>query len=326
MARSELSNTFAFSWSRHQMFYQCPRKLYWYYYGSWEGWRADAPAQARLAYRLKQIKSLEMLVGETFHEELATILRRRPDPPAAVPVAHLIADMERRLLKRIRESRNADWDRYGNPRHYTILFEDYYQAGVTQAMEDAALAVLRRCVAGLASDPFGRRAFAVEKEKLVYVDPPRGGDGAERGVRHGDILLYASPDLVVRGKERGLHIVDWKTGRPYAPNDAQLAVYGLFVSRRFGVALEDLTAHVVYLAAGTRRTINVAEGVAEATRAIDTFVEDVRSRLTDPDKNLAGDPSRFPMTEQRWRCRRCAFRELCGRADEPAEAPGADDP
>ena len=78
---AELTNEFAFSWSRHKIFYECPRKLYWQYYGSWGGWEDEAPASARLAYRLKNIKNLTMLVGETFHEELAEILRRRGHQP-----------------------------------------------------------------------------------------------------------------------------------------------------------------------------------------------------------------------------------------------------
>ncbi|MDQ6779924.1 MAG: hypothetical protein M3Z37_02050 [Candidatus Eremiobacteraeota bacterium] len=49
---AELVNEFAFSWSRHRVFYQCPRKLYWQYYGSWNGWRDDAAHDCARAYRL----------------------------------------------------------------------------------------------------------------------------------------------------------------------------------------------------------------------------------------------------------------------------------
>src|SRR5579864_2458076 len=97
---AELTNDFAFSWTRHEIFYQCPRKLYWQYYGSWNGWNADASREAALAYRLKQLQNLTMLIGDTFHHELAEILRRRGEGPSGVPVAQLKDDMERRLLKR----------------------------------------------------------------------------------------------------------------------------------------------------------------------------------------------------------------------------------
>jgi CRISPR/Cas system-associated exonuclease Cas4 (RecB family) len=319
---AELSNEFAFSWSRHKMFYDCPRKLYWQYYGSWGGWEPEAPASARLAYRLKNIKNLTMLVGETFHEELAEILRRRGAKPTAVPVDQLKADMERRLLKRLRESRNSDWERYDQPKQYTILFEDYYQSGVDAQMETDALAALHRCVDGLAAEPFGRRVFAVKKEQLRYIDPRNVG---EKRVSVDGLVLYASPDLVVEDEHGGLHIVDWKTGRPYKPNLAQLAVYGIFVTEKFGVPLERLTAHLIYVSAGTREKHDVIEGVEEARRSIATYVADVRERLTDIAANAAGDMERFPMTEKTILCRTCNFRELCGRLDEPALTPGSDE-
>ena len=322
---AELRNDFAFSWSRYNMFYQCARKLYWAYYGSWGGWDAEAPKTAQLAYRLKKLQNLTALVGDTFHAELAEILRRREPSPRVVPVGQLKADMERRLLKRLRESRNADWERYGDPKRYTIMFEDYYQSGVSEPMEKDAIATLGTCVDGLAADPFGRRVFAVDKQRLRAIDPKNIAD--KRVTWHG-FTVYASPDLIVEGDDAWLHIVDWKTGKPYKPNLAQLAMYGIFVSEKFGVPLERLTAHLVYVAYGVREKHDVVEGVEEAKRSIATYVADVRERLTDADANEALDIERFPMTEQRWVCRSCNFRELCGRLDEPAvsnEAEAASD-
>lgn len=317
---NEIKNEFAFSWSRYQMFYQCARKLYWQYYGSWQGWEADAPATARLAYRLKQLKSLPMLVGETFHAELAEILRRRTPAPMSVPAEQLKADMERRLLKRLRESRNADWDRYGDPKNYTILFEDYYDSGVSRELEAQAIETLRRCVDGLASDGFGRRAFGASADKLRYIDPKHPAD---KRVTIDGLTVYASPDLIVEGKAGGLHIVDWKTGmpRPHDVNAAQLAIYGLFVQQKFAMPLDQMTAHLVYVAAGEHRAQNVIEGEPEARRVVATFVADVASRLTNRENNLAGDMDRFPMTSNLAMCRSCNFRELCGRLDEPAQVP-----
>lgn len=317
---ADLVNEFAFSWSRQKMFYDCPRKLYWQYYGSWQGWEQDAPVSAKLSYRLKQLKNLSMLVGETFHEELAEILRRRSPKPMTVPVAQLKGDMERRLLRRLRESRNADWERYGDPKRSTILFEDYYGKGVTGDMETQAIATLQRCVEGLASDGFGRRAFGAPADKLRYIDPK---NISEKRVSVDNLVLYASPDLVVEGKTDGLHIVDWKTGlpRPHDVNAAQLAIYGIFVQQKFDMPLERMTAHLVYVSAGEHREQNVVEGEPEARRVIATYVADVKSRLTDAAANIAGDIERFPMTTNLNMCRSCNFREVCGRLDEPAQTP-----
>lgn len=316
---ADLSNEFAFSWSRHRIFYQCPRKLYWQYYGSWNGWRDDASHESARAYRLKNLKNLSMLVGETFHEELAEILRRRADRASAVPSKQLKDDMERRLLKRLRESRNADWAREGDVKNYAILFEDYYGKGINEQQQADALAWLHSCVDGLAASPFGRRTFAVSTERFRFIDPR---SIADKRINLDGLVLYASPDLIVEDNEGGYHIIDWKTGKTFKTNLAQLAIYGLFVKEKFGQPLERMTAHLIYVAAQRDETIsNIAEGVEEAKREIATYVEDVRGRLTDIAANAAGDIERFPMTEHRVLCRTCNFRELCDRVDEPAAAP-----
>lgn len=320
---TELVNEFAFSWSRHHTFYQCPRKLYWHYYGSWNGWRDDATRESALAYRLKQLKNLSMLVGETFHDELAEILRRRADRPSAVPTLQLKADMERRLLKRLRESRNADWARDGDVRSYAILFEDYYQRGISEQQQATALESLRLCVDGLAASPFARRTFAVAKSRLRFIDPKSVDD---KRISLNGLVLYASPDLVVEDTEGAFHIIDWKTGKTFKTNMAQLAIYGLFVKEKFGQPLERMTAHLIYVAAQRHERIdNIAEGVEEAKREIATYCEDVRGRLTDVAANVAGEIERFPMTENRVLCRTCNYRELCDRMDEPPGAPADDD-
>lgn len=315
----DIANEFAFSWSRHRSFYQCPRKLYWQYYGSWNGWREDAQHDCALAYRLKQLKNLTMLVGETFHEELAEILRRRGEGPSGVPVVQLKADMERRLIKRLRESRNADWARNHDVKRYAMLFEDYYHTGVDEQHEAQALATLQACVEGLAASGFGRRTFAVPKTRLRFIDPQSIHD---KRIELDGLVLYASPDLVVEDADGGFHIIDWKTGKTFKTNLAQLAIYGLFVKEKFGQPLERMTAHLVYVAARYEETIrNISEGVEEAKREIATYCEDVRGRLTDGAANVAGDISNFPMTENRVLCRSCNFRELCDRVEEAALAP-----
>jgi len=305
------------------MLYQCARKIYWQYYGSWGGWDAAAPKDAALAYRLKQIKSVAMLVGELFHEVVGERLRMRADAPSPVPVAQIREEVERRLLKRLRESRNRDWERFGQPKRYAILFEDYYGPGVNTAMSDIAIEQVGGYAQWLAASPYGRRAFEVPKRRLRIVDPPSFDD---KRMTIDGVTVYAAPDLVVEDDQGTLHIVDWKTGRAAKANIAQLSVYGLFVSEKLGAPIERITAHLVFLATGeTERHTNLREGVAEARRMISTYTTDVRARLTDIGHNVAGDIDQFPMTDDRSLCRRCNFRELCGRLDQPPAAPPDDD-
>src|SRR5450432_1558730 len=94
---TEIKSEFAWSWSRHEMFYQCPRKIYWQYYGMWGGWEPDAPKDAALAYRLKHIRSMAMLVGGTLHEVVRERLHMRPEAGGPVPAQQIQDEVERRV-------------------------------------------------------------------------------------------------------------------------------------------------------------------------------------------------------------------------------------
>lgn len=320
---ADIRNEFAWSWSRHNMFYDCARKLYWQYYGSWGGWGDEATDDASLAYRLKQIKSVAMLVGQTLHEVVRDRLRMRPAAGGAVPALQIRDEVERRVLKRMRESRNRDWERFADPRRYAILFEDYYGSGIDERERDTALELVRECTSGLASNVYARRAFGVAKERLRIVDPD---DFEAMRIDVDGVLVYASPDLVVEDDQGGLHVVDWKTGKPAKVNVAQLAMYGLYVAERMGVPLERIVAHVVYVRYGeAEKHANLRDSIAEARRRISTFTTDVRSRLTDIENNVAGDIAQFPMTENRLLCRRCKFQEICDRRAPDAVAPSEDE-
>jgi len=315
----DLKNEFAYSWSRADAFYQCPRRFYWQHYGSWLGWEDDAPAEARAAYRLKHIQSLAMLIGDIFHAVVGKALRERTDRPSPVPVSELHETAERLYHEQLAASRAKSWRI--NPKYNANLFEDYYGGGLTAREAQDGLAALHTCVDGFAADGFGKRAFGVERVRLKMVDDPANFD-QKRAVIDG-VIVYAPPDLVVEGKDgSSLHIVDWKTGRRHDASRAQLAVYGLVVSELRGVPIENLTAHLVYVGQGVHdQYAQLGSGIEEAKRKIDTFVHDVQERLTDVLLNIARDIERFPMTTNQFKCRSCKFRELCGRTGDPALAP-----
>jgi len=320
---AEIRNEFAWSWSRHKVFYDCARKFYWQHYGFWGGWEPEAPEDAALAYRLKKLKSVSMLVGQELHDVVRDRLHMRPAAGGAVPAQQIRDEVERRVLKRMRESRNRDWERYHDPKHYANLFEDYYGPGVDERQRDGTLELVRDCTSGLASNIYARRAFGIAKERLRMVD---SSDFAAMRIVVDGIIVYASPDLVVADDAGDLHVVDWKTGRPEKADVAQLAIYGLYAAERMGVPLERVTAHVVYVRYGeASKHGDLRDSVEEARRRISTFTADVRDRLTDVENNLAGDIDNFPMTENLMLCRRCQFQEICGRRHADPIAPSEDE-
>ena len=320
---AELKNEFAWSWSRHDMFYACARKIYWHYYGSWGGWQPDASPEAKLSYRLKRMTTVSMLVGNALHEVVSERLRGRPDRPGPVPAQQIRDEVERRVLKGLRESRNRYWERFEHPKFYTLLFEDYYGRGVDDEGREQALAMIRESTDGFAKSIYARRAFWIAKSRLRIIDPQ---DFDAMKFTIDGVVVYAAPDLVVEDDDGIHHIVDWKTGQSIKANHAQLAMYGLYVTEKLGVPLDRVHAHLVYVRTGEKQEYaNLPESVDEARRRLSTYTTDVRGRLTDVENNIAGDIALFPMTENRMLCRRCKFQELCGRT-HPAPEPPDDEP
>ena len=312
----DLKSVFAYSWTRQEKFYYCPRRFYWHYYGSLGGWEDEATRETRLAYLLKQIKSVAVLIGQVFHEVIGAALRARPVGASDIPAIEMRQRSQALMRQRLQSSRHKRWQS-GNPKYNTILLEDYYGSGVTEQDAREGLEVLDRCVDGFAHTRFGKRVFEVHRDELVEIE-----SSEFTGTPLDGVPVHVRPDLVVRGADASLHIVDWKTGKRRQASHAQLALYGLAVSERRAIPLERLTANLVYV--GERRSEQYPDlglGVEEARRGIATFVSDVRSRLTDPDANIAGDIDAFPMTTNVGKCRSCEFRELCGRTGETALAP-----
>ena len=75
-----LENNFSWSFSRHRTFHDCPRKYWFHYYGSWEGWSDDAPAEAQELYRLKNITGLHLLAGDVVHRAIEAWLDATDTP------------------------------------------------------------------------------------------------------------------------------------------------------------------------------------------------------------------------------------------------------
>ena len=67
-------NTFQWSYSRQRTFEACKRQYYFQYYGRWNGWLEDAPAETRQTYLLSKMTNIPMLVGQLVHQGIAELL------------------------------------------------------------------------------------------------------------------------------------------------------------------------------------------------------------------------------------------------------------
>lgn len=289
--------------TRRACFRECPRRYYYQYYASHNGWRDQAPALARATYRLKQLKSLPMLAGEALHEVFAQALvavrggGRAPDREA------LYAQVREPLNKAFAESKNrAAFERA--PRQSTMLREFYYGTGPSDAAVESMRERLWRAIDGFLASKSFREAASAPFQEIKDVD--HKGHFDLDGTR-----IYAAPDLDYRLGDGRWVIVDWKTGAVDEEQKTQVAVYGLYLRYRHGVR-DPIVAHLEYVAEGTRTDVAIDEGALEAAlREIRDSVAAMRGYLADEAENRPREREAFPLAADRRICPRCNFYEVC---------------
>ena len=296
----QLINTFSWSLSRQQMFEECRRRYFLHYYRAWGGWADDADPAARLAYRLKQMVTLEMWIGDIVHRLIESQLTRlrggyRPHPKP--------------LCERARSLLNAEWrqstDRLWreNPKHNRNLFEHYYGVNVDKEKRASLRERLFVCLQNFCSLPL--------VERLLPLDPAGWLSVEQFDTFEVDrVPVYVKLDCAVRLDGRTL-VIDWKTGRASDKDLDQVACYALYAMHKWGVKLEDLRVMPVYLLSNEAAERAVApEDALAMQEKIVSGIHAMRECLADPAANTAREED-FPMTDQPRRCRRCNFHEIC---------------
>jgi CRISPR/Cas system-associated exonuclease Cas4 (RecB family) len=301
---------FSWSQSRRATFRECPRKYYWHYYGSHNGWLEEAPQEARTAWRLKKLTNLHMTLGNVVHELAAAAIQRvRGGGPA--PEAAELIEQGRDLLNRawLESKRREEWER--RPGSVTMLMEFYRGTGPSRDLIEQIRGRLYTCLRNLPDTESFREAAEAplvevrEIDRLDYVELD--------GVR-----LYAQPDLLYRLGD-AWRIVDWKTGGRHKSHAPQLRTYAVYLRAREDLEDGAIIGRLEYLAAGEGTSLPIPEReVADERRRILDSVGAMRSYLADPVRNAPLPKEEFPLTDDTRRCPRCPFFELC--EEELAEA------
>ncbi|MFQ5889617.1 MAG: RecB family exonuclease [Gemmatimonadota bacterium] len=303
-----------FSWSqtRRSTFRECPRMYYYQYYASHRGWEKDAPEEAKVAYRLKQITNLHLLVGNVIHElASAAIMRARGgvDPPA---LDELVESGRRRLNQAWAQSqRRAEWEL--RPRALPMLHEFYYGSGPSGSLIAKIRDKLSTCLRGLLESRSYREAIEAPYVEVKETDRP------DTFVLHGH-KIYAQPDLLYRVGGGEYRLVDWKTGEEREGDVRQLRAYAVYFRHRADLESGPIIGCLEYLYTGGRQTAPITEeGIDAEERAILDSMERMQAYLVDADKNEPLPKSEFPIRTDTTACGSCKFYEL--DAEEIAAAP-----
>ncbi|UHA74958.1 PD-(D/E)XK nuclease family protein [Paenibacillus sp. 481] len=292
------------SWSpsRHHLFEECRRKYFYHYYGAHNGWLRDAPPLVRQTYRLKQMTNLYLVFGDAMHKMAEQSLMRWFQAGQLLESAELVQRVRNLLNQAYKDSQQmAAWMEQPNKRK--MLHEMYYDGGLPPKLIDT----IRSRIPILADRFLDSRSLAdymAEGSRLIELERLNTMEIA--GTK-----IYVKLDFMFRHDDRYI-IVDWKTGQEDERNKTQLRLYGLYVHRLYEVPYDRLDIRTEYLLSGQCYEDRVtAEEMSELEEHVVGSIVAMQSVLADPKANVPLPMEAFEPTEDRRRCRRCSYQEIC---------------
>ena len=299
---AELTNDYAWSKSRDEVFRACPRQYHFRYYGSWGGWEATAPERTRNLYVLKQLKTRAMWAGERVHSCIQHTLQnlRR-----GIDVLNPQKIIEMTVSGMREDYRSSQQGNYWKMPKSCALFEHEYGIPVAKAQWQQTSADVQTCLHNFyTSDLFAKLRSVPRREWLEIEELAKFEvDG---------VYVWVQIDCSFREGER-VRIIDWKTGRRMAEESTiQLVCYTLYAQHKWGVPIEQVRPGECYLLVNRVQDFEIsASDIENATAYIRGSVADMQSLLADIARNEPLAEEAFEKTDDLRECRRCNFVGPC---------------
>lgn len=290
---------FSWSYSRSEKLRDCPRKYYYHYYASHNGWEDDAPENARLAYRLKKLTSFPLEIGDAVHRAASVAIRRARHSASLPTEDELYSIVFQQLHTVWRQSHDRpEWER--SPTERKMFREFYYELGPIADRRDQ----IRSCLRNLLRS--GSFRGALTAPDIVINDDKRFDKFEVDG-----LSIYAVPDLVYIAADGLWMIVDWKSGYSEHGGREQTLVYALYIHLRYEIPLSQIRARVESLADGYAEDhVFTEDDLRICIAAIGDSITEMKTYLGDPSLNAPLERERFPLRWDTSTCQYCEFYEL----------------
>ncbi|MCP8970769.1 PD-(D/E)XK nuclease family protein [Ectobacillus ponti] len=299
---------FSWSLSRHKTLMDCARKYAYSYYASHLGWKPTAAPLSRHAYRLKQMKHVEMMFGEAVHQVIEEVLQqlRRGLP---MPGEELLTqEVRRRLNQSFLDSKHKMEQWRENPKSIHMLHEMYYEGVLPEEKTAEIRERLAACVRNFMQSRTVQEIL--ETKTLHFVEAEKFRSMYMSGVK-----VWVVLDFLYRDNTTGIYtIVDWKTGRETMEDRHQLALYAIYVQQKYAIPLEQIRIRNEYLLSGVHQEYALtSKDVRDVQLVLGVSVQEMQKYVADSNKNQPIDLADFEQTIHEATCRRCNFQELCMR-------------
>jgi CRISPR/Cas system-associated exonuclease Cas4 (RecB family) len=293
------------SWSssRKETFNECKRKYYYNYYLAHNGWEDGAPEESRLAYRLKNMTGIHMILGNAVHEAAEYALKSIAGSEPA-PARDILLDMVKRKLNQAWKQSKTPQLFLRQPKQHFMLYEFYYGYGIPQSVIEKVKTKMENSVSNILNSETLREVLA-DNCRIRFAEQM---DTFELF----GTSIYAVPDLVFERPGGDWVVVDWKTGKEHDSHPSQINIYGMYLKHKLAIGHDNITGRVEYLVTGKNREVLInEETLNQSCSQIKNSIIEMKEFLLDPDENIPLDKESYPLTKHTRFCKWCNFYQLC---------------
>lgn len=289
------------------MLMECETKYVLNYYLAKRGEFETKPPLLQLAWRLKNMTNVYLLIGDQIHQEIESEIRTLLETGELLNAKKIKEALNKNIEEIYKKAERGLERWYKDPTANSMLFEIYYDS--SRLKEEVKQFIRRKvdtCVDGFIN------SFTLNEKiysgKLQIMESEK-----YRSFMLEAIKVNLSADLIyfdTNCNEWG--IVDWKSGKESAFDPIQLAIYGMYAEATYGANVNDLIVTNEYLEDGKNKCYKVD---SSEFKEVKTMIKQSADRIMKLEESLSvrdGDVMDiFPKTENQKVCERCNFKAIC---------------
>jgi hypothetical protein len=295
------------SLSRDTKLRECKYKYYHHFYESHNGWLRTCTLSQRKSYLLKQLKGVHSFFGESLHkmaEHSLNQYKKSKIMPGEEVLSKGVSNMLNRAFVDSRTNKSK-WEL--KPKDYVMLSEIYYNNSLDKKTIDVILDRKNKCISNFVNC---QTIQDITNTDVKFIE-------IEQLNNHilFDIKNFVKIDcLYLQGREQdGVYkIIDWKTG--HEDNEKifhQLCIYGLYLTKVYGVTVNRIEIVTEYLLTGRRESHFLEkEDLDRILIDVEQSIEEMKFLCADPKTNQPKELSAFEPCPTKM-CKFCEFREVC---------------
>lgn len=284
------------------------------YYGSYNGWNIGGSEETRRLYRLKNLKPIDALFGEVFHQTVQYSIRNfykdiiNPDI--------FKQRLYRALALKYRESKYCfeQWKSY--PKMYAMISEIYYNSDLTREQADRLSEKIETCCKNIFRSDSFQEIIRDNDAKIKEIED----------LQHftfQDLKVYVKLDTLFQSRIKNKWIIlDWKTfSKPKVEDEEQLLFYMFYLTQVHNIKPEDIETRVEYVLLNDSKTYIFNEEDFEFVKGkLGHDIEVLKSYLIDVDNNIPMSQENFKQQKSASNCSRCNYREVCYESEQGTDS------